>query len=1098
MMSPSPDADDPILPSLRALPQDRRNTAPETRARFEYQDECIALLLLEHLADDLHGVLVEHSTDVILIPREGLPELVSVKHREPHHRAEPGWTWAALQKDRVLADLYAAWVAAGRACTVAFHSNAGFSGPANVLRNATAPGDPSAVREAAAELSRRLGVTAEEATAFLAALSFPRHPLPRRNEITDVGVGRTADWLVARGRSAVHAPACWEALLARIAAASTDRPESRRPGAAQVAATIRESLTAAALRAVALRFVSAEETRELLLARADEPAAATPAPAPARQQWEPDPLFVGREAELRQLTALLEPGAERAVTPVVIHGLTGTGKTSLALQFAALHSGRLRPVLVDGSNRAALCFDLSELGDETDRSSSRPGRSTGLSGPVAASLPGGFDTLLIVDGVTDAATVQGLIPRRSACRVVITTTTGHIDEYHHVALGSWSTDETLAFVSQVLPATPPAEAESLAVRLGGLPLAVNQAVNYCRTVELDVPRYFERLDKAATSVLSKGTASGHPVTVAAAVQLALQAVEERSPLALRLLVLLSHLGVEPVDTALFSEEPVRPFVIAAPSVPPARRGWRRLLRSGSPPPLRGDCFTLSDEGWQARSDLHDDIQRDEALACLRAFSLLALDGGRVSVHPLISLLIAEGTEDSATWIETAFGLFTSQLQAATAGSPHVLDRHVGHLTKIVDVALRHDMHGPAVLAVGHALVGRLCALGDEERAVRLGGELLEITERLPRDYPARHHMVFGMRTALVQACVHSGNPETALELAMANLTYAQTVRDAQAVTRAYLQLGSAAVYLGRRDVAESVLGHIPDMAGILRLKDSDEAARALTVAHVRWRLLDLTNRLDEGAEAVAWSLACVRELGDRLPIDLVRIVHADAAMVGRLSRDPDMPPAYRYGDLREEPGLLAERTDRMHFKMRLDQADVAIEQDDLPLARKLLEAVEAPLTAQFGVHSMVYAAFLGIRGRLRLHEALAGRVPPDAAIRDLTAAVDELRGTTGPERRSNLPAALINLAQAYALQGSLDEAETAAREAYEEDLRTYGPDHPETRIDLDILTALRTPPHRPTPPDPDPDPGRGGTDAVSWHWGSPTTWSFAGKKWLDV
>ena len=106
--------------------------------------------------------------------------------------------------------------------------------------------------------------------------------------------------------------------------ASTDRPESRRPGAAQVAATIRESLTAAALRAVALRFVSAEETRDLLLARADQPAATTPAPAPARQRWEPDPLFVGREAELRQLTVLLEPGAERAVTPVVIHGLTGT------------------------------------------------------------------------------------------------------------------------------------------------------------------------------------------------------------------------------------------------------------------------------------------------------------------------------------------------------------------------------------------------------------------------------------------------------------------------------------------------------------------------------------------------------------------------------------------------------------------------------------------------------------------------------------------------------------------------------------------------------------------------------------------------------
>ncbi|MFG2710746.1 hypothetical protein ACGFX2_09270 [Streptomyces goshikiensis] len=91
MMSPSPDEGDPILQALRELPEDRRNTAPETRARFDYQDEHIALLLLERLADELHGVLVEHSTDVIPAPRDGLPELVSVKHREPQLRAEPGW-----------------------------------------------------------------------------------------------------------------------------------------------------------------------------------------------------------------------------------------------------------------------------------------------------------------------------------------------------------------------------------------------------------------------------------------------------------------------------------------------------------------------------------------------------------------------------------------------------------------------------------------------------------------------------------------------------------------------------------------------------------------------------------------------------------------------------------------------------------------------------------------------------------------------------------------------------------------------------------------------------------------------------------------------
>lgn len=117
--------------ALKKIPRDRKNTAPETRARFEYQDECIALFVLEHLSDDLEGVLIEHSTDVVVLPASGMPELVSIKHREANRSGDASWSWSALRKDSVLKDLYDAWCAAERRCTVAFWSNSGFSGTAH-------------------------------------------------------------------------------------------------------------------------------------------------------------------------------------------------------------------------------------------------------------------------------------------------------------------------------------------------------------------------------------------------------------------------------------------------------------------------------------------------------------------------------------------------------------------------------------------------------------------------------------------------------------------------------------------------------------------------------------------------------------------------------------------------------------------------------------------------------------------------------------------------------------------------------------------------------------------------------------------------------
>lgn len=1042
MASSSSDANDPLFEAVQMLPRDTRNTGPETRARFEYQDECVALTLLDHFGADLRGVLIEHSTDLILLPTEGLPELVSIKHREPHHKGDATWTWAAMQKDRVLIDLHSAWKAAGKACTVAFHSNAGFGGPANVLRQATTLRDVTVRKSAIAQLRDRLRISEADAEEFLDHLNFPKNPLPRRNEITDVGVRRTADVLRSLGRSPLHAESCYGVLLERIASAGTDRPKSRMTDPLSTGATIRACVELEHQQRLREKFISVEDVRRLMLVEADRQEAHT-IPASRHPGREPDPLFVGRAEQLKELERLLMPGSPDPVAPVVIHGMTGAGKTSLAVQFSAIHAGKFRVEVVDGSNRASLRFGLEEL--TGGASSEGPLSEIGWS---AVSLPETSALLVIIDGVTDPAAIRGVVPRRSRCRVLVTTTAAHIDEgYHHIPLPPWSQGEAQSFISRALPTASVEEISELGDFLGNHPLAIGQAVNYCLTVGISVSQYMDRLRKKSTQLLSRGQANNYPVPVASAVMLAITAAEERNSLARNLLTLLSHIGPEPLQLDIFDEEPVRPLIVGM-AVTVERK--RRILRRRPVHQISWGAFAQSDLGWKARIVLHDPIQRDDAIACLLAFSLINVERGHIAVHPLISLLVAENVQDSDPWVETAFGLFTSQLTAG-AGLPEVLDPHVGHIARIVDGALGRGMHGPAVMAVAKNLVDRLCALGDEGAAVRMGGQVLEISERLFSLKLAPISLLYAARESLGRALMQAGDPERGISLIQDNVELAERCADQSSIDAAYLALGSAGVRLARREIAEVVIPRLPDLSKLGQLGPDDDVY-GLGAAHVRLGLLRLTNQFEEAADLSSWCLSRLEVLKGRIPADMVATIHADAAMLARLQGDVETQ-AKHMKEAADAQDLGRSRRDRFPIEMQLNAADAAIESAELSRADQILANLEPILSSQFGLHSSIYASFLAIRGRCRLHQAIMGTTSVAEAKVDLSRAIDILRMVTGAER-GQLASGLIHLSSVAAIEGDEEAAVAFAEEAYEEDLRMYGLDHPETQMDLMLLSSI--------------------------------------------
>src|SRR5260370_33579457 len=138
--------------------------------------------------------------------------------------------------------------------------------------------------------------------------------------------------------------------------------------------------------------------------------------------------------------------------------------------------------------------------------------------PSAAmpSLPDEPGLLIIVDGLTDPAVVEGVVARLSRTRVIVTATSAHVDDaFHHIAVDGLTTAEGVAYLRQVLPGTPDNELETMFNAFSGHPLGLAQGANYCRAAGLSPGEYVERFLPVPARMLALGHVPGHPSPVRA-------------------------------------------------------------------------------------------------------------------------------------------------------------------------------------------------------------------------------------------------------------------------------------------------------------------------------------------------------------------------------------------------------------------------------------------------------------------------------------------------------------------------------------------------------------------------------------------------------
>ena len=400
-----------------------------------------------------------------------------------------------------------------------------------------------------------------------------------------------------------------------------------------------------------------------------------------------NPGFTGREELLRVMRTRLEGEPWQ---PLVLHGLSGVGKTSIAAEFVHREMQRYDAVWwIVAEQVARTRATLAALGErpplELELSQSDMRQTVNY---VLAELERAtFSWLIVFDNAAGPDQIRELVPTGRGA-VIVTTRDGTWARHGRaVSVDVLPRRDSIALLQSRGNITFD-DADQLAERLGDLPLALEQASAMRYAAGISVSEYLQRLDQQATSVLSEGRPTGYPDTVASAFGLTYDEVKKDSPGAGQLLGMLSCMSAEPVSLALL----------------------RSADEKAVPPPL-GRLLTQP-------------AQLDAAVELLERFGLAATvdSAQKVQVHRLVQLIVRDSLSPDDR--DRAYQNARHLLIAANPGRPEDLltwEMH-GQIGPHLGPAKAVEDPSPKVRRVVLDHIRYLWLLGDFDGSLRLSAE----------------------------------------------------------------------------------------------------------------------------------------------------------------------------------------------------------------------------------------------------------------------------------------------------------------------------------------------------------------------------------------
>jgi tetratricopeptide (TPR) repeat protein len=429
--------------------------------------------------------------------------------------------------------------------------------------------------------------------------------------------------------------------------------------------------------------------------------------------YERNLLFTGREALLNHLSQSLRAGK---TTAQAITGLGGIGKTQTALEYAYRYQNDYDTILwVKADSSETLLADLVSvahllhLPERTEQETAR------IVNAVKGWLHSHQRWLLILDNADDLAVLNTLLPLPSKGHILLTTrsqATGRLAQ--QVDIEDMGPEEGALFLlrrAKLLGIDEPLEtasvadqkaAKALVQRLGGLPLALDQAGAFIEETECGLEGYLKLFDQRQEELLKKRGkwATDHPDSVGTTWSLSFERVEQANPAAAELLRLCAFL-----DPDAISEE---------------------IITKGA-----------SKLGPRLRSLASDPLHLNEAIGHLLTYSLVRRQPDQtLSMHRLVQVIL-KATMDKQTkrrWAERAVRAVESAFPEVDYENWLRCQHYLPHAYACANLIEQWDLTFPEATALLMQTGSYLLDSAQYAQAGPLFQQALAIRERLLGDH----------------------------------------------------------------------------------------------------------------------------------------------------------------------------------------------------------------------------------------------------------------------------------------------------------------------------------------------------------------------------
>lgn len=1000
----------------------------DTASRYNFQYLCAARHCFALLNDSrLTGIVCEWHVDYVLLYSDGVNELVSVKHREPHLGP---WPFAELWTKGGLATLYERWkVTPGARCRLV--TNGSMKSGRDSAMDFTKGLSSGNAEEYLEGVSEKLGCTNDEARSFLLALRI-EYGIPDRVTLRAHQIVHTVEEaLEAAGITGLSAAGAWDSVVKLVASKSRDL-DNRDFSSIDLAspdALDTDVLTSAK---IARRTIRRNDVVVALSANSEK---VVQYPI-ASNLWvrEPSATFIGREELLRKVSEHWE-NESQAKPAIAVLGMSGVGKSELLAQYAWKHADSYQFVWwVRADSWSSMVTDLAVLAERLGLPA--PDSEDGL-----GQLKRYFLTnrgLILLDGAAAEPQILKFIPKAAATRFLISSLDqswmAHVPAIQVVPLID---EDANALLGSILSSVSSERLSTLNQALKGLPLALKQAAGYISASGIPVETYSEMIHDRASELLRRSAPPEH-VGLTAAISITLEHLVEDQPEALKLLHMLSYLASHGFPTDLFGFElPSREDGVGAGDQ--LSQGTVDIERLAAM-----ELERISLPAVQLLNTFKDHLALYDAVADLQRFSLVEAQRGGISFHALTQAVVRQSMteQERRSAIEAAALLLNKVANLRPFDSrywPHY--RHMlPHFESLIGYLEGYRFLPVNTLMFYSAISMSLGSQGVKETSLSYAEKAVAAIDHL--DDVSADTLVF-VRTLLVESLTGADRWDDALRVA--DETF-EVYQDGQLdpFSVGTLHTKKAAV-LHLQGKLEQAMEEFDKAHACIDFSVDDEQAASISRA-VRANKATLLREMGDAKGAIGE----FRELIDEYPGNASR--NGLATLYSNLSLSyleaTDFENALRAS--KKALDIDYENSDGNHADAARDWNNAGLALLELEKPKQAADAFKASLQIHERLSSRQSTVYL--IARMNLGRAQMAQGDFVAARRTLEETLQGQESVLGPDHRE-VAATLANLSVVYSALRLFGDAASAALRAIKIDVQVYGEGHPELMPDYNNMAS---------------------------------------------